>query len=327
MTDCRFLFQSATKISIIIPAYNEEDRILPLLQKLATLQTPSETIELIIVDDGSSDRTSSLCRQEIEHQFPRGKLITLEKNRGKGNALRTGVAVSSSPVVITMDADMATDLSAIEPAIKGLQEHHIVVGSRSIKGSQTQGTTSARRFVTIGFSFFLQLLTRHKISDTQCGFKAYRSPVAKMLFSSSRLKGFAQDAEILDLAYRHNFSILEIPVRWTSVPGSKVNLIRDSLSSFLEFIWYRLNAGKNRRIYGVSLLTNGSEEERVESGMLSFFSPESIYLRCGSTTDILMPGLDRTAIQIIADSFQRRYPDYEVCNCSHTLRHLASVGN
>ena len=226
-----------------------------------------------------------------------------------------------------MDADMATDLSAIEPAIKGLQEHHIVVGSRSIKGSQTQGTTSARRFVTIGFSFFLQLLTRHKISDTQCGFKAYRSPVAKILFSSSRLKGFAQDAEILDLAYRHNFSILEIPVRWTSVPGSKVNLIRDSLSSFLEFICYRLNAGKNRRIYGISLLGNRSEEETAESGMLSFFSPESIYLRCGSTTDILMPGLDRTAIQIIADSFQRKYPDYEVCNCSHTLRDLASVGN
>ena len=77
MTDCHFLFQSATKISIIIPAYNEEERILPLLQKLATLQTPSEAIELIIVDDGSSDRTSDLCRQEIEHQFPRGKLITL----------------------------------------------------------------------------------------------------------------------------------------------------------------------------------------------------------------------------------------------------------
>ena len=179
MDDCRFLFQNTTKISIIIPAYNEEERILPLLQKLATLQTPAEAIELIIVDDGSSDRTSDLCQQEIDHQFPRGKLITLEKNRGKGNALRIGVAVASSPVVITMDADMATDLSAMEPAITGLQEHHIVVGSRSIKGSQTQGTTSARRFVTIGFSFFLRLLTKHKISDTQCGFKAYRSPVAK----------------------------------------------------------------------------------------------------------------------------------------------------
>ncbi len=327
MTDCHFLFQSATKISIIIPAYNEEERILPLLQKLAALQTPSEAIELIIVDDGSSDRTSDLCRQEIEHQFPRGKLITLEKNSGKGNALRTGVAAASSPVVITMDADMATDLSAMEPAIKGLQEHHIVIGSRSIEGSQTQGTTSTRRLVTIGFSFFLRLLTRHKVSDTQCGFKAYRSPVAKMLFSSSRVKGFAQDAEILDLAYRHNFSIFEIPVRWTSIPGSKVNLIRDSLSSFLEFIWYRLRTSKTKKIYGVSILNNESKGEVGESEILSFFSPENIYLRCRSTTDILMPELDRPAIQIITDSFQRRYPDYEVCNCSHTLRDLASVGN
>ena len=81
------------------------------------------------------------------------------------------------------------------------------------------------------------------------------------------------------------------------------------------------------RIYGISLLGNRSEEETIESGMLGFFSSESIYLRRGSTTDILMPGLDRPAIQIISDFFQRRYPDYEVCNCSHTLRDLASVGS
>ncbi len=95
MNDCHFLFQSEAKISIIIPAYNEEGRILPLLHKLATLQTPAEDIELIIVDDGSSDRTSDLCRQEIDHRFPKGKLITLERNKGKGNALRVGVAVVS----------------------------------------------------------------------------------------------------------------------------------------------------------------------------------------------------------------------------------------
>ena len=156
-----------------------------------------------------------------------------------------------------MDADMATDLSAIEPAMKGLDEHDIVVGSRSIEGSQTQGITSSRKFVTLGFSLLLRMLTKHKIADTQCGFKVYRSPVAKIPFSASHVKGFAQDAEILDLAYRHNFSILEIPVRWESIPDSKVNLIRDSMSSLLEFVGYRLNASKIQRLmaFGLALRT------------------------------------------------------------------------
>ncbi|MDG2300528.1 MAG: glycosyltransferase [Acidimicrobiales bacterium] len=327
MTDCHFLFQSEARISIVIPAYNEEQRILPLLQKLGSLRTPAEEIELIVVDDGSSDRTSDLCRQEISNQFPKGKLIMLESNSGKGSALRAGIAAVSSPVVITMDADMATDLSAMEPALRGLQAHHIVVGSRTIEGSETQGISSIRKCITTGFSLFLRFLTRYKISDTQCGFKAYRSPVAKALFSSSRVKGFAQDAEILDLGHRHDCSILEIPVRWTSVPGSKVNLVRDSLSSFLEFIWYRLNSGRRKLIYGISLLKNGTEGIEDEKGIFEFFPPESIYIRCGSKIEILMPDIARSEIEKIAEAVYTKFPDCEAHICSRTLRDLASIKN
>ena len=102
-----------------------------------------------------------------------------------------------------MDADMATDLSAIEPAIRGLTVSHIVIGSRVAEGSKTQGVSSTRRLVTIGFSLFLRMVTKYKVSDTQCGFKAYQSPAAKVLFSFSKVKGFAQDAEILDLSLIH----------------------------------------------------------------------------------------------------------------------------
>jgi len=326
VTDCHFLFQSEARISIVIPAYNEEERIIPLLQTIGTLDIPAEDIELIIVDDGSLDRTSGICQMEVDRRFPLGKVITLPSNKGKGSALQVGVAAASSPLIITMDADMATDLSAIEPAIRGLTVSHIVIGSRVTEGSKTQGVSSTRRLVTIGFSLFLRMVTKYKVSDTQCGFKAYQSPAAKVLFSFSKVKGFAQDAEILDLAYRNNFSISEIPVQWRAVPGSKVNLVRDSLSSFLEFIWYRLSVGRAKPIDGVSI-RNGGEGEVPEDEVLGFFPPESIFVVYKSRTDVLMPGMHRTQIEKLVDAFNLKYPYLQIRHCSRTIRDLSTVVN
>lgn len=323
----KHLFESHPKVSIIVPALNEERRIPPLLDALRSISIIPQNIELIVVDDGSTDSTSNICQQIIDDHFPLGKVITKPESSGKGSALRIGVAAANSPMIITMDADMATDLSALEPAIKGLQKHHIVVGSRSLKGSQTQGISPTRRFVTIGFSFILRLLSRHEILDTQCGFKAYRTPVAKVLFSSSRVKGFAQDAEILDIAYRNNLSISEIPVHWTSVPGSKVSLIRDSISSFLELIWYKLRAGKTIDIVGFGILNNRTEEGIVESEILSYFPSGSIYIRCQSATEILMPGICQDEMQALVEAFHGKYPDYETYICSRTLSDLSCIAN
>jgi glycosyltransferase involved in cell wall biosynthesis len=321
----KYFYESYAIISIILPALNEEKRISSLLNALRSIAIDPQHIELIVVDDGSTDGTSSVCQQIIDDFFPLGKVITKSKSTGKGSALRIGVAAASAPIIITMDADMATDLSAVEPAMEGLQKHHIVVGSRSIEGARTQGITAARRFVTIGFSFILRILTRHEISDTQCGFKAYRSPIAKILFSSSRVKGFAQDAEILDLAYRHNLSILEIPVHWTSIAGSKVNLVRDSTSSFLEFIWYQMRKSKIHQIDGLSVLDSESKGGVVESEILSFFPPSSIYIRCQATTDILMPGICLDEIKKMAEAFRGEYPGCETYICSRTLSDLSSL--
>ena len=327
MNPKRYLFKSHAKVSIVLPALNEERRIPPLLDALRSISIIPQDIELIVVDDGSTDSTSNLCQQIIDEYFPLGKVITKPQSSGKGSALRIGVAAANSPIVITMDADMATDLSALEPAIKGLQKHHIVVGSRSLEGSRTQGIPTTRRFVTTGFSFILRLLSRHGISDTQCGFKAYRTPVAKALFSFSRVKGFAQDAEILDIAYRHNLSISEIPVHWRSVPGSKVSLIRDSISSFLELMWYQLRAGKIKDIFGLGILDNGTEERIAESEILHFSPLGSILIRCKSATEILMPEICLDEIQALSEAFHRKYPDCETYICSRTLSDLSSKGN
>jgi len=310
-----------------VPALDEERRIPSLLDALRSISIIPQNIELIVVDDGSTDSTSNICQRMIDDHFPLGKVITKPESSGKGSALRIGVEAANSPIIITMDADMATDLSALEPAMKGLQKYHIVIGSRSLEGSRTQGIPPARKFVTIGFSFILRLLSRHGILDTQCGFKAYRTPVAKVLFSSSRVKGFAQDAEILDIAYRHNLSISEIPVHWTSVSGSKVSLIRDSISSFLEVIWYQLRAGKIKDIVGLGILNNGTKEGIVESEILSLFPSGSIFIRCQSATEILMPGICLDEMQAVAEAFHGKYPDCETYICSRTLSDLSSIEN
>ena len=310
-----------------MPALDEERRIPSLLDALRSISIIPQNIELIVVDDGSTDSTSNICQRMIDDHFPLGKVITKPESSGKGSALRIGVEAANSPIIITMDADMATDLSALEPAMKGLQKYHIVIGSRSLEGSRTQGIPPARKFVTIGFSFILRLLSRHGILDTQCGFKAYRTPVAKVLFSSSRVKGFAQDAEILDIAYRHNLSISEIPVHWTSVSGSKVSLIRDSISSFLEVIWYQLRAGKIKDIVGLGILNNGTKEGIVESEILSLFPSGSIFIRCQSATEILMPGICLDEMQAVAEAFHGKYPDCETYICSRTLSDLSSIEN
>ena len=321
MADSYFHFQSSAKVSFVIPAYNEEERIMPLLEGIDSLSLLAQDIEVIIVDDGSLDRTSDVCQKEIDHRFPLGKVIKISSNRGKGNALRIGVSAASSPTIITMDADMATDLSAVEPALMGLKENHIVVGSRAAEGSKTQGVSNTRRLITNGFSLFLRIVTSYKVSDTQCGFKAYRSPVAKVLFASSRAKGFAQDAEILDLAYRNNLSILEIPVLWTAIPGSKVNLVRDSFSSFFEVIRHRLNGAETNPISGLTI-HNETEGQALEEEILNFFPKESIFLITGLRTDILFPEIRYNEIQRLADTFNRRYPHHQVQHCMRTIQDI-----
>ena len=130
----KHFLKAIQKVSIIVPALNEERRIPPLLDALRSISIIPQNIELIVVDDGSTDSTIMICQQIIDDHFPLGKVITKPESSGKGSALRIGVAAANSPMIITMDADMATDLSALEPAIKGLQKHHIVVGLAHSKG-------------------------------------------------------------------------------------------------------------------------------------------------------------------------------------------------
>lgn len=221
-------------LSIVIPAYNESARLATTLAVLLERTTDTD-VEIIVVDDGSSDDTPDLARR-ILARSPRARVLELPENRGKGAAVRMGVAAATSDVVLFMDADLASDLDALGDVVGALGTADVVVGSRSVSGSVVHNGTRGRALMGRGFNRMVRVMTRTSVQDTQCGFKAFRTPVARVLFGLSRIDGFAFDAEILHFARMLEFRVVELPVVWTAVVGSSVRPVRDSLRAAFDLL-------------------------------------------------------------------------------------------
>lgn len=207
------------RVSIVIPAYNEGRRLGPSLARLVAA-IPAGT-EVIVVDDGSTDDT---CRVAVEQlsAFSRGTVMRLPWNSGKGAAVRAGVGLAQGRSIVFMDADLSTDLDDLPRLLAGLEEADIVVGSRSAAGSVVESCPPLRVVMGRTFNRFVRGVTGIPSLDTQCGFKAFRASVAKLLFSLQRVEGFAFDVELFVLARRLGFRVLEVPVRWKAAEGSQV---------------------------------------------------------------------------------------------------------
>ena len=228
--------QVSPELSIIIPAYNEEARLGPQLPAiLAYLRAHYPAFELLVVDDGSTDRTAAVVQAALAAE-PRARLISYQPNRGKGYAIRTGVSASRGRQVIFLDADLSTPLEEIPRALAELQTADIVVGSRGLPDSDIRVRPPLyRRLASAIFDTVKHLLVGlWHISDTQCGFKAFRGEIARPLFALGQVDRFMFDVEILYLAERARLRLKEMPVRWADAPGSKVrfwegivNMIRD----------------------------------------------------------------------------------------------------
>ena len=230
---------SAPSVSIIIPAYQESDRISSTLSALITRFAGSDA-EIIVVDDGSRDDTASVARRILEGA--RGRVIQLAKNRGKGAAVRAGVLASTGSAVLFMDADLATELGAVTTALDALERADIVVGSRAVPGAVVREATLGRAVMGRVFNRIVRAVTRLDIHDTQCGFKAFRAEVAHVLFSMSRVNRFAFDAELLTNARILGFRVVEVPVEWTAVKGSSIRPVWDSMMTALELVRLALRA-------------------------------------------------------------------------------------
>ena len=231
-------------LSIVIPAFNEGDRLPATLRALtAFLDEDGRRVEVIVVDDGSRDDTSVQVRQ-LEAIDSRIRLIRLPQNRGKGYAVRTGVVNAAGAMVLFADADGATpfaELARLEAEL--VAGARLAIASRGVRSRTTQVKARLyRRVLGRLFHAVVRLFAVRGIVDTQCGFKLFDAEAAHDLFSRMRMSGFSFDVEVLLMAMRSGYRVAEVPVNWTHMPGSKVRVLRDGLLMARDVLRIRANA-------------------------------------------------------------------------------------
>jgi len=220
-------------LSVVVPAYNEAARLESTLKALR-VATAGQTVEVIVVDDGSTDETAAVAETALAPATDR--LVRLSRNTGKGAAVRAGVLASAGDAVVYMDADLATDLAVLPGFLAALGDADLVVGSRTLPDALVRDGTRDRAVMAWVFNRIVRLTTGIENRDTQCGFKALRGPVARELFGLARCDRFAFDVEILLLARRRGLSVVELPVTWTAVEGSSVRRVADSAQAAIDVL-------------------------------------------------------------------------------------------
>lgn len=228
-------------LSIIIPAFNEERRLGASLQKIrAYLAGKFFASEVIVVDDGSTDRTAEVARKALEGRVP-SRVIQLESNQGKGYAVKTGVLASAGGTILFTDADLSTPIEELDKFLARLAEgFDAVIGSRALAGCDIR-VRQARPREAMGkfFNRLVRLLVMRGCPDTQCGFKAFRRAAAMDLFARLETKGFSFDVEVLVLARKLGYRVAEVPVIWCDSRPSRVRMVRGSWQMLKELLRIR----------------------------------------------------------------------------------------
>lgn len=219
-------------LTIVVPAYNEAERLGRTLPKiLACLATFSGGGRLLVVDDGSTDATGDAVRAQMP-AHPNLDLITLSRQSGKGAAVRAGTLATSTEIVGFIDADLSTDLQHVREAVTAIQDGaDVLIGSRGMRRSQTVVRQPVYR--RVGARVFRELARQvgglPNTPDSQCGFKFFRGPVAHDLFGATVIDRWIFDLEILRLARHRKYTVQQLPVEWTDDPDSRLRLTVDTL--------------------------------------------------------------------------------------------------
>ena len=234
-------------LSIIIPSFNEDQRLPDTLRKIAAyVRERRPNTEVIVVDDGSSDKTATVARS-YQARIPLLRVLSNGTNRGKGFSVRHGSLEARGNIILFTDADLSSPIEEGEKLLAGLTTHDVAIGSRAVDRSLIEAHQSAfRESAGIVFNRIVRIILRLPFVDTQCGFKAFRRERCRIIFEQQTIERFGFDPELLYLARHHGLSTIEVAVRWAHSPATKVSMLRDSVQMFLDVFVIRWNALRGR---------------------------------------------------------------------------------
>jgi glycosyltransferase involved in cell wall biosynthesis len=229
-------------LSIIIPAYNEEHRLPRTLEQIFTfLDEQSYTAEVLIIENGSNDRTLEIS-QEFAKQRKRLHVFR-EEQRGKGSAVRRGMLEAKGEYRFLCDADLSMPIEEINKFLPPeLEDYDVAIASREVPGAVRYNEPQYRHLTGRIFNNLIRLLVLPNLQDTQCGFKCFRAKVAEDVFNYQTLIGWSFDVEVLYIAQRIGYRIHEIPINWYFKADTKISVLHDSWQMFLDLLTIRHNA-------------------------------------------------------------------------------------
>jgi len=230
--------------SIVIPAYNESGRIVSTLRRVVEyVRAQGWRAEIVVVNDGSTDRTVEVVR-EFQAQAPEVRMIENPGNRGKGYSVRAGMLQAQGEILVFTDSDLSAPIEEADrlfAAIAGGAD--IAIGSRWLEsGRQTHRQPLYRQFFGRCYNFVTRLVMGLPFADTQCGFKAFRREAAQTVFGLQTIEGWGFDPEILFIALKRGYRVVEVPVTWAHDERTRMKYLKDGAKMLREMSTIRWNA-------------------------------------------------------------------------------------
>jgi len=237
------------ELSVVIPCYNEEKRIENTIKAISNyLISKKYLFEIIVIDDASKDNSVFLLKNK---NFKKLKILKNKLNMGKGYSVRKGILNAKYSAVLFSDADLATPIEELENMVKYLkQKYDIVIASRNMAESKILTHQPYYR-ILMGkiFVSLVKFIAIKEFEDTQCGFKLFKTNVAKRIFKLQTRNRFSFDVEVLYIAQKHKYKVKEVPVKWINKEGSTVSPIKDSIRMFKDLLIIRFNDLRKRYNY------------------------------------------------------------------------------
>jgi dolichyl-phosphate beta-glucosyltransferase len=232
---------SGPYLSVVIPAYNEEQRLQSSLERVLTyLDRQPFSSEILVVDDGSTDQTATIARR-YAGEHARVRILRYTPNRGKGHAVRVGMSEADGQLMLLCDADLSTPIEELEKLISFLDDgYDVVIGSRALPDSDLRVHQPwLRERLGRTFNLLVRVLGVRGFADTQCGFKLFTRRAARDIFPRLFTDRWAFDVEALLVARKLGYRIREVPVTWINAPGTKVNVLRDATGTLKDLLRIR----------------------------------------------------------------------------------------